>query len=146
MEHGETRKSTRCSRSRATARQEQCCPLHFSLWWWDGKGAEEESSSSANLCLVGLCPQSPAYPPQDVWWYPPSLFCVRVPLLRAQGRGPRCCSPGLGTNSLSEHACGEKLTSPGIKMHPKGGSTLQAPLPAEPPRCLAGHVVNPQSP
>lgn len=38
----------------------------------------------------------------------------------------RVISPGLGNNSLGEHACGKKLTSPGTGMQPKGGSTPRA--------------------
>lgn len=119
--------------------------LCFCLWWWVGKGAAEDSR--AGQYLLG--------------WFVSThtclsyLWCVVMPskVILPAGPSAQCsacrpcwCSPGLGTISLDEHACGEKFTSLGIKMHPKGISNLRAPLPVDPSHSSVEHMANPQLP
>lgn len=108
-----------------------------------GKGAVEESRAwpapawlicvhTPLLILCMVCGDAP-----------PRLFCLQAPLLSVLLAAHADALLLWGQSAWMSMPVGKKLTSLGIKMHPKGVSN---PLPADPPQSPVGHMANSQPP
>lgn len=78
--HRETRQSRHCSRGMAVHTKSTAgyCASACDDGW---EREQQRTAELGSTCLDDLCPHTPAYPTYGVWWCPPRLSCLQVPLL-----------------------------------------------------------------